>query len=76
MQDVYAILSGRVLDKRNFRKRVLSADLLTPTLEEQRGAHRPALLYEFTAKNNFDWIVSNNHTYYGIVLSIHKQERT
>ena len=47
MQDVYEILSGRALDKRNFRKWVLSTNALVVTAEEQRGAHRPALLYEF-----------------------------
>ena len=52
MQEVYEIISGRVLDKRNFRKWVLSTNSLAPTTEEQRGPHRPALLYEFAPKNN------------------------
>ena len=47
MQEVYEILSGRTLDKRNFRKWVLGTSSLTATTEERRGAHRPALLYEF-----------------------------
>jgi 8-oxo-dGTP diphosphatase len=50
MQEVYEIISGRTLDKRNFRKWVLSTDALAPTTEEKRGAHRPALLYEFAPK--------------------------
>ncbi len=50
MQEVYEIISGRTLDKRNFRKWVLSTDALAPTTEERRGAHRPALLYEFAPK--------------------------
>ena len=48
MQDVYEIISGRALDKRNFRKWVLGTDALAVTAEEKRGAHRPALLYQFT----------------------------
>ena len=52
MQAVYEIISGRALDKRNFRKWVLSADALVSTAEEKRGAHRPALLYEFAPKKN------------------------
>ena len=52
MQDVYEIISGRTLDKRNFRKWVLSTDALTATAEERRGAHRPALLYEFAPKRS------------------------
>ncbi len=53
MQEVYEIISGRILDKRNFRKWVLSTNALAATAEERRGAHRPALLYEFAPKNNF-----------------------
>ena len=49
MQDVYEIISGQALDKRNFRKWVLGTGALAVTAEEKRGAHRPALLYEFGA---------------------------
>jgi 8-oxo-dGTP diphosphatase len=51
MQEVYETISGRSLDKRNFRKWVLSMGAVRPTGEEKRGAHRPALLYEFAPKN-------------------------
>jgi 8-oxo-dGTP diphosphatase len=47
MQEVYEILLGRPLDKRNFRKWLLATGSLLPTGQEQRGRHRPALLYEF-----------------------------
>ena len=47
LQEVYEILLGRPVDKRNFRKWVLAAGSLSPTGDEQRGRHRPALLYEF-----------------------------
>ncbi len=52
MQDVYEIISGRALDKRNFRKWVLSTGALAATTEERRGAHRPAQLYEFAPKKD------------------------
>ncbi len=47
MQEVYEILLGRPFDKRNFRKWVLGTGSLAATDQEQRGQHRPALLYEF-----------------------------
>lgn len=47
LQEVYEILLGCPVDKRNFRKWVLAAGSLSPTGDEQRGRHRPALLYEF-----------------------------
>ncbi|MGI4788452.1 MAG: NUDIX hydrolase [Janthinobacterium lividum] len=47
LQQVYETISSRIVDKRNFRKWVFSTDCLLQTTEEQRGAHRPALLYEF-----------------------------
>ncbi len=53
MQTVYESLSARTLDKRNFRKWVLGTGALTPTAEEKRGAHRPALLYEFAPPKTF-----------------------
>ena len=48
LQEVYATLLGAPLDKRNFRKWVLTTGLVTPTNEEVRGPHRPAQLYEFS----------------------------
>ena len=48
LQTTYEIVLGKELDKRNFRKKILSVDLLSPTGEQQvRGAHRPAKLYRF-----------------------------
>ena len=47
MQEIYEILLGRPYDKRNFRKWVLGTGSLAATDQEQRGQHRPALLYEF-----------------------------
>lgn len=51
LQSVYEIILGRSLDKRNFRKKMLAADILEPTPRQLReGAHRPAQLYRFTKK--------------------------
>jgi ADP-ribose pyrophosphatase YjhB (NUDIX family) len=46
LQRAQELIRGRALDKRNFRKRVLAADLVEPTGEKRRaGQHRPATLY-------------------------------
>jgi 8-oxo-dGTP diphosphatase len=46
LQRAYETISGVSVDKRNFRKKVKSLDLVAPTGEESRdGAHRPAKLY-------------------------------
>jgi 8-oxo-dGTP diphosphatase len=47
LQDVYEAVLGRELDKRNFRKKVLSLDVLAEAEGMRRGAHRPAQLYRF-----------------------------
>lgn len=47
LQRVYEIILDRPLDKRNFRKKILSTDLLEETAERSGGAHRPATLYVF-----------------------------
>lgn len=50
LQHLYEAVLGAGLDKRNFRKKVLSLDLLSP-LEEtlMLGRHRPAQLFRFDA---------------------------
>ena len=51
LQRVYEIILGRPLDKRNFRKKISSLDLVEPTGDERRdGAHRPAKLYHFRSR--------------------------
>lgn len=48
LQTLYEAVLGHEIDKRNFRKKVLSYDLLIPLKEErQEGAHRPAQLFRF-----------------------------
>jgi 8-oxo-dGTP diphosphatase len=50
LQDLYEAVLENALDKRNFRKKVLSFDLLIPLQETQMaGRHRPAQLFEFDA---------------------------
>lgn len=48
LQQLYEVVLERALDKRNFRKKVLSTGLLVQTDEVQKGvAHRAARLYRF-----------------------------
>ena len=50
LQHVYEAALETNLDKRNFRKKVLSYDLLIPLKEKQMtGRHRPAQLFRFDA---------------------------
>ena len=46
VQSLYETVSGRALDKRNFRKWLLGLDVLEATGgKKAEGAHRPAMLY-------------------------------
>jgi 8-oxo-dGTP diphosphatase len=47
LQAVYEAILARRLDRRNFRKKILSTTLLAPLGRQRRGAHRPATLYRF-----------------------------
>jgi len=48
LQRVYEAMLSRPLDKRNFRKRMLSLGIIEPTGRTiAEGAHRPAQLYSF-----------------------------
>ncbi len=48
LQSAYEIIFGKEFDKRNFRKKFLTLDLIEETDELWRdGAHRPAKLYRF-----------------------------
>ncbi len=47
----YEAIRGEPLDRRNFRKRMISTGLIEPTGQARRlGAHRPAQLYRFTSR--------------------------
>ena len=51
LQRLYEIILERPLDKRNFRKKILSLELVVETDEVQRGVrHRAARLYRFDRK--------------------------
>jgi len=47
LQAAYEAILGHRLDRRNFRKKLLSTGLLAALGRVRRGAHRPAALYRF-----------------------------
>lgn len=47
LQSVYETILNRPLDKRNFRRKILSMGLLQELAETRRGPHRSARLYRF-----------------------------
>ena len=48
LQQAYEAILARPLDKRNFRKKIMSLDMIAETPQMYRdGAHRPARLYRF-----------------------------
>ncbi len=47
LQKLYSEILNEKLDKRNFRKKILSLGILKPTKEYRKGMHRPARLYKF-----------------------------
>lgn len=50
LQNTYEIILSQQLDKRNFRKKILSLDLVSPTNDKlEGGRHRPAQLYRFVS---------------------------
>lgn len=48
MQASYEIILGKSLDKRNFRKKIASLNLLKETWNLDKSTNRPAMLYEFS----------------------------
>jgi 8-oxo-dGTP diphosphatase len=57
LQHLYESILETELDKRNFRKKILSMKLLVDLDETQEGvAHRPAKLYEFDQERYQDFI--------------------
>jgi 8-oxo-dGTP diphosphatase len=47
LQNLYEAILNEKLDKRNFRKKVLSMGILQTTKRYKKGVHRPAMLYRF-----------------------------
>jgi 8-oxo-dGTP diphosphatase len=51
LAELYSVVLGRRLDRRNFRRRILAMGLLKRLPQELRGAHRPAGLYAFARRS-------------------------
>lgn len=51
LQQLYATVLGRDIDKRNFRKKLLATRLLKPLEEFASGRHRSARLYRFDRRH-------------------------
>ncbi|HTT77039.1 MAG TPA: hypothetical protein VMF50_13805, partial [Candidatus Binataceae bacterium] len=51
LEELYANVLERPLDRRNFRRRVMASGLLRPLGRMRRGAHRPAALYSFAQRS-------------------------
>lgn len=49
LQKVYETILNEPLDKRNFRRKILAADVLEATGNMRAGDHRPAKLYRFSS---------------------------
>lgn len=48
LQTAYEVIFGKSFDKRNFRKKILSFNMIEPTGSQRRdGPHRPARLFRF-----------------------------
>ena len=57
LQQVYEIIHGDTLDKRNFRKRMLAYGCMEDTGEVRRnGSHRPARLYSLKSPGQVEFI--------------------
>jgi len=51
IQKLYETILGEKLDKRNFRKKMLSLNIIEETGIWKKGLHRPAMLYRFKKTN-------------------------
>jgi len=51
LEELYGIVLGRALDRRNFRRRIMAMNLLNRLPLERRGNHRPAALYSFRQRS-------------------------
>jgi 8-oxo-dGTP diphosphatase len=47
LQSAYEIVLGETLDKRNFRRKILSGDVIEPTGEYRTGEGRPAQVFRY-----------------------------
>lgn len=51
LQHAYEIIFNKNVDKRNFRKKILSLGIITESGKTAGKAHRPAVLYSFARKH-------------------------
>jgi len=51
LEELYATVLGRPIDRRNFRRRIMAMGLLRRLSHARRGAHRPASLYSFASQS-------------------------
>jgi 8-oxo-dGTP diphosphatase len=51
LEELYASVLERPLDRRNFRRRIMAAGLLRSLGQTRRGPHRPAILYSFAQRS-------------------------
>ena len=55
LQGIYELILDKNLDKRNFRKKIFSLNIIREAGRKKSGeANRPAQLYEFESKNPWD----------------------
>ena len=47
LQSTYEIVLGEALDKRNFRRKILAAGILSPSGQVRSGEGRPAQVYRY-----------------------------
>ncbi len=51
LEELYAVILGRGIDRRNFRRRIMAMKILRKGRTTRRGAHRPAALYRFARQS-------------------------
>ena len=56
MQEMYEIILGRSLDKRNFQKKIFSLWIIEETGKKDTSTNRPAKLYRFVEKKQLKFI--------------------
>jgi ADP-ribose pyrophosphatase YjhB (NUDIX family) len=49
-EELYSMILDRPIDRRNFRRRILSMGLLRRLADKRHGSHRPAALYAFVQR--------------------------
>lgn len=63
LQNLYEVVVGKTLDRRNFRKKLKAMDILKELNEVKEGAHRPAKLFKFE-KKQYNAYLKNNEFHF------------